>query len=398
MRLSWLLSIGLVCTYPVARAQRLHIVYAYEQRTLDYGLVNLENDTLMTEVMQTVAIGLNSPLNISYVPRDNFTRAGLRKTIDALRTTPNDVIILYYSGYGLTPTSNTVNFSNWKLADVPTQGLPVSEVEGWLAARKVRLSLIIADCSVQSGQLFRVAPRVRAMILPGPDLRKKIIQRLFRSTCGVVKLGSALPSVPTWVNAEYPGSVFTGSFHRAFGQLLQITDPSALPTVSFQQLKGMTETNMNDFMRELPFAQKPVLEQRSCLRATAPVIDRPTVDPNGNETLSGLLTAFALTRDTLERTRLQRQLFTRIRPNAVVDVSRIGSDTVLADFTARLTFEAYLGQVRRPPGIGQGNAKATLMGRLNSIALTSKSTSMPIDSLNVQEYWLLGDIQPRRKE
>ena len=57
MRLSWLLSIGLVCTYPVARAQRLHIVYAYEQRTLDYGLVNLENDTLMTEVMQTVAIG-----------------------------------------------------------------------------------------------------------------------------------------------------------------------------------------------------------------------------------------------------------------------------------------------------------------------------------------------------
>ena len=397
MRSLLLLLIGL-CIYPAARAQQLHVVYAYEQRTLDYGLVNLENDSLMTQVMQTVAIGLNSPLNISYVPRDNFTRAGLRKTIDALKTKPNDVIILYYSGYGLMPTNDAVNFSNWKLADVATQGLAVSEVTGWLATRKVRLSLIIADCSVQSGQLFRVAPIRMASIGPGPDLRKQIIQRLFRATCGVVKMGSSLPSVPTWVNAEQPGSVFTGSFHRAFGQLLQITDPSALSTVSFQKLKSMTETNMNDFMGGLPFAQKPVLEQKSCGRATALVVQRPTLDPNANETLSGLLTAFALARDTLERTRFRRQLLTRIRPDATVAVNRTGFDKDTASHDARYTFAAYLDQVRRSPGVGQGNGQLPLTGRLNSIAVTEKTTTQPIDSLNIREGWLTEGVQPRRRE
>ncbi len=368
-------------------AQRLHVIYACEQGSVAYGLVNLRNDTLMTQFVRTVAWGLNYPMTIRRIPKTTFTSTALRQTIAALKTKPNDIIVLYYSGFGLVSAPAHSNFANWRLADVVGSGLPVSEVEKWLTARNVRLSLVIADCSAQLVRSGTLDASIGKMY----DLRKKVIQRLFLGSCGVVKLGSALPLLPSWANSETEGSVFTNSVHKALQTLLISTRPDNLSAVSFQQFRDLTETQSGTLLATVPLRQKPVLETTPCRRprrAVAPTV----VDPFAAETLTSLLTAFVATTDSLDRNRIRKQLLASVRPDAPVTVRRFIGDkfeqTEAADRAGTYPFATYLEQLRKPLIDRPQSALPFPVERLNVVGVTSSNGTQPIGSLAVRESWL----------
>lgn len=395
------LLIALLGTFG-ANAQRLHVVYALEQNDRSLGLVTLANDELMTQVMKTVEWGLGYPMVITYLPKESFTGVALKKTLANLKTGPKDVIVLYYSGFGLMPTRPTDSFANWRFTDVPQQGLAVRDVESWLMAKKARLRVIIADCTTER---IRNDNYVAGGVGVGPDLRKQLIRRLFQQPCGLVKLGSSLPTQLAWIREGLSGTVFTIGFNQAFQNLLLTTvDSASLARVSWPYLTERTEGMMNNLLYKLPFGQQPVLEVKPCQQPPGSVMPPTVVDPLANETLSGLFSALLSNPDSLRRAQLTKKLLALCDDKATVAVSRFVTYQRHADPLAVNTvplsypLRTYLSQLRNPlspvspaPAAGSGNLPVAISS-LQLISVVSKEADMaapkPIKSFALREDWL----------
>jgi len=122
------------------------------------------------------------------------------------------------------------------------------------------------------------------------DLTKQIIQKLFLRTCGVVKLGSSLPSAPSYVNeaAYFAGSVFTSALHRALATAVSNITPAQLPDVSFETLRQYTSGEMYMLLGQSDYRQEPVLVVTPCAGPTPapPAIGQPKGRPaNGKANL-----------------------------------------------------------------------------------------------------------------
>ena len=233
---------------------------------LERQRLNMENDSLMTDFVETIQRGLNYTLTIKKLLKNGFTTKGLRDAVAALPTNPEDVIILYYAGSGLQPDNPAVQFANWQLDDVNKTGLPVSTVETWLKAQKAHLGLIIADYSTKEIRANRAAPMTTLTV----DLTKPIIHQLFMRQCGIVKLAGSAPSAPAYINPAYSaGSVFTSALHDALSTMLSTTDPTALPGMTFEKLRVATEGYMSMGFGDSGFRQTPVLEVNPCRNYTA---------------------------------------------------------------------------------------------------------------------------------
>ena len=245
---------------------QLQVIYVMASTGLERERLNLENDSLMTEFVEEVQRGLNYKLTIRRLSKKDFTTKALRDMVAALRTNPEDVIILYYAGPGLRPDGTAVSFANWQLDDVAKTGLPVSTVETWLKLQKAHLGLIIADYSTKVIRNNGVS----AMTILTVDLTKSIIHQLFMRQCGIVKLGSSGPSAPAYINPDYDaGSVFTNALHHALSIMLSTTDPTTLPGMSFETLRAATERDMAMSLSGSGFDQTPVLEANPCRNYTA---------------------------------------------------------------------------------------------------------------------------------
>ncbi|MBC8156452.1 MAG: C1 family peptidase, partial [Bacteroidetes bacterium] len=259
-----LLCLGGLSSHAQPQPQ-LHVIYVLEQNELEFARLNMENDSLMTEFAGLVQSGLGIPMRSWRLSKKEFTRNALQQTIASSAIRPGDIVILYFSGYGLPPANPADKFANWRMDDVRERGLAVGEVETWLTARKVRLSFIIADHSTQRMDDNGLA----AMTTLTTDLTKQIIQKLFLRTCGVVKLGSSLPSAPSYVNTAvyFAGSVFTNALHDALQLVVRTTSPAKLPDVSFETLRRYTSEQMGMMLGTSGNRQEPVLTVTPCAGA-----------------------------------------------------------------------------------------------------------------------------------
>ena len=141
----------------------------------------------------------------------------------------------------------------------------------------------------------------------------------------------------------------------------------------------------------MPLSQKPVLETTSCQRPrrTASPI---SVDPFSSETLTSLLTSFAVSTDSLDRERIRRLLLASVRPDAPVVIRRfIGNkfeQTEAVDRAGQYTFKTYLEQLRKPFPERAANGLPPPIERLNVAEVTSTDGLKPIGSLTIREDWL----------
>ena len=258
---------------------RLHVIFAMEPKGVEYGRLNMENDSLMTEFVKTVQRGLEYPMQIRRLDEKHFTRKALQDTIAALKTTPDDIVILYYSGYGISSPDTTKKFANWRLHedngirqsffsnwnshDEKEKGLSVREVESWLGDKNKHphLALLIADCTTEQIKQLYPLP----MTLGTVDLTREIIKQLFIKHTGIVKLGSSASVAPGYINTigSVPGTIFTNGLQAGFSYMLDYTDPSDLPNISFEDLRSLTESYMSEKLAMGNYRQVPVLEMKN---------------------------------------------------------------------------------------------------------------------------------------
>ncbi|GAB4032015.1 C1 family peptidase [Spirosoma gilvum] len=273
-----LLSCTLTLAQPKPKLQvqtpQLHVIFAMEPKGVEYARLNTENDAVMTHFVETIEQGLGYSKQIHRLDEDHFTARALQDTIKALKTTPNDIIIIYYSGYGIAPSDTTEKFANWRLDKekelfslanlLPTTkketGVPVSEVENWLRAKNVHLGLLIADCSNEPIEHMGTGASLEGTV----DLTPQIMNKLFNETKGIVRLGSSASSLPSYFKKNDSGTLFTRCLDYGLTYLLDCTDPSRLPNLSFEDLLLWTNATMNgQQLANSNYNQRAVLEVRT---------------------------------------------------------------------------------------------------------------------------------------
>jgi hypothetical protein len=372
-------------------AQKLHVIFASDKEDFNYGMVSLKDEERMTKLVKTLAWGLDYKIQITYLSKDKLTSVALKRTIDTLKTKPDDIIFLYYSGLGFPATNSQSGFPNLQLKDHKKKTLSLDEIGKWLNAKQVRLRFAIAECRSQSTTTDE-SRRPRASTTATTDLRKSVIQKLSLNTCGLIKIGSSMPFQQSWINTQFEGSVFTLAFYNAFEQMMIGTDSSSLKVVSFKQLKDLTAWQTPKLLYNKPFVQNSIWEITSCNNPAENMVYKPDSLKNtaNTETLSGYLTAIAQTKEPTLKAQLKKDFMACFQNNATVQVHRFYHYEFADSTTYPLkTYLEFIGKPRttqkRPGFVYQAADIAVEKIQAGSIKKTPDFNF--IKHLGISELW-----------
>lgn len=227
-----------------APAQKLHLVLVSDVEDRTFGRISLSDEEILLGLAKTVKYYLNYELNVVYLNRANFTSQAVRKSLDTLKTQPNDLIIWHYSGRGFYPRSSTSQYPSFGFREALQRSqrpLSLDDVATRISQKGVRLAWVMADLRNQ----FPAQKVIFETLTFVEDIRKLIVEKLFLEPCGVIKVVSSQPNQPTYTNILRSNSVFAIALKKSFdGILYGITLPN-LRRVSVDSLFNLTQVLMS---------------------------------------------------------------------------------------------------------------------------------------------------------
>jgi hypothetical protein len=330
-----------------APAQTLHLIMVSDVENKQFGKTSLGDEYALLNVAETTRSYLNYQLNTIYLNRRNFTAVAVRRVLDTLRTQPNDLIFWYYSGPGGYPAASQSQYPSFWLKDRKTMPLSLDEVALLLEQKKVRLVLAMADTR---SKFPKRIDQVLPMII-SEDLRKLIVEKLFLSFCGVVKVASTRRGETAYTAIARGKSAFMSAFYRAFLRTLKITTLQTLPSVSLIQLLKDTQLNIQTELRSVlpPASIQRVTWQLMPCQA---IILQPFITPIRSfaglptqRSLDSLLNA--LTTKTLksERKKTLSAISAIFTNDAVIKIKQVQSNTELNEVT--LSKEQFINRINQ---------------------------------------------------
>jgi hypothetical protein len=265
---------------------------------------------------------LDYKLNIVYLNRANFTSKAVLKTLDTLKTQPNDLIIWHYSGLGFYPSASRSKYPSFRLKDLKQRALSLDYVASLVAQKGVRLAWVMADLR----NAFPKFKLVDAPLLAIEDIRKLIVEKLFLEPCGVLKLVSSQPNKPTYTNRRGNNSAFMFSFTRSFYDILNKTTVSTLRYVCVDSLLSYTQYGIeNELKGGIAAHTEQVLRwelQPGSVALRASI--KPARSFEGiptQETLESLLNSLVVVVDKAKRQSIINSIRLLFDPDATIRVS-----------------------------------------------------------------------------
>ena len=246
-------------------AQTLHVVFVADLQDAQFGMMSIRDQEAMTKVVETIQWGIGYKLQTTYLSPNNknFTAEVVKKTINTLKTQPNDLIFVYYSGLGYYPSENkeaTIASRNWfsnifsrsaasvsskakpfRASDFPSfqlngyekNPLSLDDIADLITAKGVRFGMVMADCR---NSFPAPLTTVVASSIITEDIRKLVIRKLFLEPCGVMKIASARQGESVYTNVFRNSSAFTTAFSSTFYEVLLMTTFKTLKDVSLNKL------------------------------------------------------------------------------------------------------------------------------------------------------------------
>lgn len=267
-------SFLLVCLFIIqpmqAFAQTLHVVFVADLQDKQFGLISLRDQDVIFKVVETINWGIGYKLQTTYLSPNNknFTTDAVKKAINMLKTQPNDLIFVYYSGLGYYPSANNEasassrswfsnifsrsatsvsnkaksirasDFPSFQLSEYQKNPLSLDDIANLITAKGVRFGMVMADCrnSFPSPLINDVASTIIM-----EDIRKLVLRKLFLESCGVLKVASAHQGESVYTHVFRTSSAFTTAFSSAFYEILLTTTFQTLKDVSLDKLLHKTQ-------------------------------------------------------------------------------------------------------------------------------------------------------------
>jgi hypothetical protein len=220
-----------------SQAQTLHLVLVSDVEDMQFGPVSLSDEYALTKLSETVKSYLDYKLNIVYLNRANFTSKAILKTLDTLKTQPNDLIIWHYSGLGFYPSASRSKYPSFKLKDFLQSTLSLDDVAARITKKGVRLAWVMADLR----NTFPDDEILAAPLFVVEDIRKLVIEKLFLEPCGIMKLVSSQRNQPTYTNIARSNSIFVLSLKKSFDDILYNTMLDNINRISLDSLLRQTQ-------------------------------------------------------------------------------------------------------------------------------------------------------------
>ncbi len=402
-----------------AFAQTLHVIFVADLQDKQFGKVSLGDQDQMFRVFETIKWGLGYKLQTTYLSPNskNFTAEAIKKTIQTLKTQPNDIIFVHYSGLGYYPSANNESstasrgwlssffsrsaasvpkktkpfrasdFPSFQLTEYEKNPLSLDDVGNLIAAKGVRFGLVMADCR-NSFPLPLINDVASTIIME--DIRKLVLRKLFLESCGVLKVASAHQGESVYTNVFRTSSAFTTAFSSAFYEMLLMTTFKTLKGVSLDKLLNNTQKMMeigpvhqgglggHVTPEKMPHALWKMNDCNTSLKkiiTPLPSYDQvPTIRDLEKE-----LKQLAETENAADRAKQIEKLSTYFDKNASVKVTRYAQTDTLSR-QATIPIMAYL------QGLGKPNPKL-MEFRLHPIHIKRTEDFLLITELFTDETW-----------
>ncbi|MFN8354877.1 MAG: caspase family protein [Spirosomataceae bacterium] len=254
-------------------AQTLHLVLVADLDDNQFKINSLQSQEQILEIMETVAQKIAYKLQPTYLNKNAFTSDAIKSTIKKLITTPNDLMVVYYTGLGYYPANSSSNYPFLQVTNYQKKPISLDEIGNLLLEKQVRLGIAMADCrdselTVEKTIVERYPPP-QAMTVIQADLRKLLLKTMFLGPCGLLKvastqrnqkaflvkenlktilvsIGSQTDTLNTYNETGQKGAIFTYSFYNSFKESLKSVSVEDIPNASLSQLLQNTQQMMTN--------------------------------------------------------------------------------------------------------------------------------------------------------
>jgi len=257
-----LIIFGLLTICRLNYAQKIHLIMVSDKENLAFGMMHLQNETMLMQIGQTMALTGKS-LNPVYINNSNFSASKIKETINTLNIKANDLVFLYYSGGGYFTENN--KYPILELKDTKTTPLSLKEISQYIKNKNPHLTIVIADfCSIKSPLLSHRGSRGTTT---RKDMRKPVLNQLFSEPCGSLMVSSLSKNqrglLVSHENKET--SIFMSAFAEALAEHLEEFEPDKIAQMSLDGLMEMTQQNIESTLKS---AGTPTImwEHETCIK------------------------------------------------------------------------------------------------------------------------------------
>lgn len=324
--------------------QTLHLIMVSDVEDKRFGPISIYDEEALTRMFETVKSYLNYTLQVSYLNRSRFNSKAVLRSLDTLKTQPNDLIVWYYSGLGFYPPNRKSQYPSFRLKDFNSQPLTLDDVADRISKKGVRLAWVMADLR----NAFPTYTVVLAPMLPIEDIRKLVVEKLFLEPCGVLKLTSSQPGKPTYTNKRRSNSAFMFSLTRSFYDVLHKTTLQTLRHVSLDSLIKSTQQGIDlelklwipkNTQQKMSWTLQPCTTlQRGAIRPVRSFEGIPTQD-----NLDSLLNSLVGVTDRAVRRAIVAKIRELFEENATIQLSTEGVNE-----QTKYTLEAFVQWLINP--------------------------------------------------
>lgn len=165
----------------------------------------------------------------------------------------DDIVIFYFSGHGYRKEDS----SKWPCLSFAFErrGMDFKEIRQWIASKKARLSLLIADCCNWQPSYGNL-PSLFKMKGITAKVSKDVIQNydnLFGQTAGLIVIASSKAGQPSFSSLK--GSLYTLSFLRS---LQEKTESHA--RCEWQEVLDLTQFHLKNLLKPHKLIQTPIVK------------------------------------------------------------------------------------------------------------------------------------------
>lgn len=270
-----LLAILCVCLTGSVEAARLHAVLVVDDTDPGIGpWVSMDGTMLSSLLIGNV---VKRDLAIVHVSGDSLGADQVLETIQGLRTTRDDTVLVYYSGHGAYDARRGHYFAMRGGKEI----LDRSQVVEAIRSKQARLGVLISDCCYS----YYEAPRIEAApAVMEPRVTSRLFNMLFFQVAGFVDMTSSERGQVSMVHREpAEGSLFTAA-------LCKHMENHANQSGSWRQLFEQVKRDASrKFQRLYPAGVRQQNDQTAHAFAldTRPLVVQPSPNeeeqPPGNE-------------------------------------------------------------------------------------------------------------------
>lgn len=336
-KIIFLLSFYLV-SIPIT-AQAIHLIMVSDYADSIFGKVTVENETNIEQMFQRVSTNLGYLLNKTYLNTGNklFNRTQIISKLNNLKTSPEDIIVFYYDGFGFYSPTSKSEFPIFTLDKSNDKILSFDDVATILTLKNNRLAIVIADIRNTENQQLSEMPV--GTILAAENLGKIITKKIFLAQSGIYKILSAKKGMPS-----YPH--FTESFVDAFFGNLEISESESIKQMSLDNVMGLTQTFINSRISlSVNKAPQEILWSFTKLNKKVKSYQPPELNIPTPQELKVQIELLINTVDKTMRAKIESDTRTFFAPNATIELMIIPKDSLQAvNLPIKLSLDQYIKQ------------------------------------------------------